>query len=188
MMNAQMKQTDDEYGVALEDRTVRLERLLPGPIERVWTYLTDSEKRGKWFASGPMELRAGGKLEFHFNNSKLAPDSGPPPERFKECEGMVSTGHVTRCEPPHTLSFTWGEEEGDESEVTFELSERDEQVLMVLTHHRLRNRQEMIGVAGGWHTHVDILNDQLNGRVPKPFWAKIESLEAEYDKRIPAEA
>ena len=47
MMNAQLKQTDDEYGVALEDRTVRLERLLPGPIERVWTYLTDPEKRGK---------------------------------------------------------------------------------------------------------------------------------------------
>ena len=100
---------------------------------------------------------------------------------------MVSTGHVTRCEPPHTLSFTWGEEEGDESEVTFELSEREEQVLMVLTHRRLRNRQEMIGVAGGWHTHVDILIDQLNGRVPKPFWAKIERLEAEYDKRIPAD-
>ena len=187
MMNAQLKQTDDEYGVALEDRTVRLERLLPGPMERVWTYLTDPEKRGKWFASGPMELRAGGKLEFHFNNSELAPNSGPTPERFKECEGMVSTGHVTRCEPPHTLSFTWGEEEGDESEVTFELSERDEQVLMVLTHRRLRNRQEMIGVAGGWHVHVDILLDQLNGRVPKPFWSKIESLEAEYDKRFPAE-
>ena len=60
--------------------------------------------------------------------------------------------------------------------------------LMVLTHRRLRNRQEMIGVASGWHVHVDILNDQLNGRIPKPFWSKIESLEAEYEKRIPAGA
>lgn len=186
-MNAQMKQTDDEYGVALDDRTVRLERLLPGPIERVWTYLTDSEKRGKWFASGPMELRTGGKLEFHFNNSQLAPDSGPPPERYKECEGMVSTGQVTRYEPPHTLSFTWEEESGDETEVTFELSERDEQVLMVLTHRRLRNRQEMVSVASGWHVHVGILIDVLNDRVPKPFWSKLDTLEAEYDKRIPAE-
>lgn len=193
-MNAQVKKqtaeagTDfGEYGVATEARTVRIERLLPGPIERVWAYLTESEKRGKWFAGGPMELRAGGKLEFHFHNSELAPNSGPPPERFKECEGMVSIGKVTRCEPPNVLSFTWGEEIDDESEVTFELSEQNEKVLLVLTHRRLRNRKELVGVAGGWHVHLDILSDQLNGRVPQPFWAKIEQLEAEYDKRFPSE-
>ena len=191
-MNATMKQpagaksTNDDYGVALEDRTVRLERVLPGPIERVWAYLTESEKRGKWFASGPMELRAGGKLEFHFHNSQLAPGE-PIPERFKEYEGMISTGHVTHCEPPHTLSFTWGEESGDQSEVTFELSQRDDEVLLVLTHRRLRNRDEMIGVASGWHVHVGILLDQLNDRAPKPFWSKLKSLEAEYGKRFPSE-
>lgn len=189
-MNGQVKKQADawgEYGVATEPRTVRLERLLPGPIERVWAYLTESEKRGKWFASGPMELRAGGKLEFHFHNSELAPGGGPPPERFKDCEGMVSTGRVTRYEPPRVLSFTWGEEIGDESEVTFELSDRDGQVLMVLTHRRLGNRQEMVSVASGWHVHVGILMDQLNGRESAPFWSTLELLEAEYDKRIPAE-
>ena len=185
-MNAQAMK-EEGYGVVTEPRTVRLERLLPGPIERVWAYLTESEKRGKWFASGPMELRAGGKLEFHFNNSELAPGGGPPPERYKDCEGMVSQGKVTRCEPPHTLSFTWGEEIGDESEVTFELSERDEKVLLVLTHRRLQSRKEMVGVASGWHVHLTILIDQLNGRVPAPFWSTLEAVEAEYEKRIPAE-
>lgn len=175
----------DDYGVVTEPRTVRLERLLPGPIERVWAYLTESEKRGKWFASGPMELRAGGKLEFHFHNSELAPGSGPPPERFKDCEGMVSTGHVVRCEPPHVLSFVWGEEQGDESEVTFELTNQGDQVLMVLTHRNLRNRQELVSVASGWHVHLGVLMDQLNGRQPKAFWSKVEQMEAEYDKRIP---
>ena len=190
-MNPQMKEQVDpnvgEYGVATEPRTVRLERLLPGPIERVWAYLTESEKRGKWFASGPMELRAGGKLEFHFHNSQLAPAGEPTPERFKKYEGMVSTGEVTRCEPPHVLSFTWGEESGEDSEVTFELSDRGEQVLMVLTHRRLGNRKELVGVASGWHVHVSVLSDQLNGREPKPFWSMLEILEAEYDKRIPAD-
>ena len=178
---------DSEFGTAPEVGTVRLERILPGPIERVWAYLTESEKRGKWFASGPMELRAGGKLEFHFQNSKLAPHSEPPPEKYKDCEGMTSSGQVTRCEPPHLLSFTWGEEQGDESEVTFELAEQNTEVRVVLTHRRLRNRTEMIGVASGWHVHVGILIDQLNGREPKPFWSTFERLETEYDKRLPAE-
>jgi uncharacterized protein YndB with AHSA1/START domain len=176
-----------EYGIAPEAGTVRLERMLPGPIERVWSYLTDSEKRGKWFAAGPMELRAGGKLEFHFQNSKLAPQAEPVPERFKQYEGMTSSGRVTRCEPPNLLSFTWGEDQGDESEVTFELSSHDKEVLMVLTHRRLPNRSEMVSVASGWHVHVGVLIDQLNGREPQPFWSTLERLEGEYDRRLPAE-
>jgi uncharacterized protein YndB with AHSA1/START domain len=133
-MNTQL---DHEYGVSPEAGTLRLERTLPGPIERVWAYLTESEKRGKWFASGPMELKPGGKITFHFHHSQLAPDSGPPPEKYKDCEGMTSYGRVIRCEPPHLLSFMWGEEQGDESEVTFELSDRNGDVLLVLTHRWL---------------------------------------------------
>jgi uncharacterized protein YndB with AHSA1/START domain len=135
-MNAQMKEeasTAGEYGTVPEPGTVRLERVLPGPIERVWAYLTESEKRGTWFASGPMELRVGGKLELHFHNSQLAPPSEPVPERFQKYEGMISTGRVTRCEPPHVISFTWDEEHGDKSEVTFELTDRSGKVLLVLT-------------------------------------------------------
>ena len=41
--------------------TVRIERLLPGPIERVWAYLTESDKRRRWFAAGPMDLQPGGR-------------------------------------------------------------------------------------------------------------------------------
>jgi hypothetical protein len=32
------------FGVLIEPGTIRFERILPGPIERVWDYLTDSEK------------------------------------------------------------------------------------------------------------------------------------------------
>ena len=34
-----------KYGERVDDSTVRFERMLPGPIERVWEYLTDSDKR-----------------------------------------------------------------------------------------------------------------------------------------------
>jgi uncharacterized protein YndB with AHSA1/START domain len=46
----------DKYGTIIAPNTIRFERLLPGPIERVWAYLTDPEKRAKWLASGPMDL------------------------------------------------------------------------------------------------------------------------------------
>jgi uncharacterized protein YndB with AHSA1/START domain len=33
------------YGALLSDDAIRFERLLPGPIERIWVYLTQSDKR-----------------------------------------------------------------------------------------------------------------------------------------------
>ena len=48
-----------DFGVATTHDTVRLECLLPGPIERVWRYLTESEARGQWLARGEMDLRVG---------------------------------------------------------------------------------------------------------------------------------
>jgi uncharacterized protein YndB with AHSA1/START domain len=50
---------NDEFGAILSPAEVRFQRLLPGPIETVWAYLTDSRKHGEWFASGPIEPRAG---------------------------------------------------------------------------------------------------------------------------------
>ena len=38
------------YGELIEPATVRIERMLPGPIERVWDYLTDSDLRAQWLA------------------------------------------------------------------------------------------------------------------------------------------
>ena len=33
------------HGELLDENTVRFERLLPGPIDRIWQYLTESDKR-----------------------------------------------------------------------------------------------------------------------------------------------
>ena len=71
-----------EYGTKVGDGEVRFERLLPGPIERVWEYLTESGPRSRWFASGRMELHVGGKVELFFLHKNLAPDEEPP-ERYR---------------------------------------------------------------------------------------------------------
>src|SRR5688572_98900 len=76
-----------EFGVVPEARTLRIRRVLPGPIERVWAYLTESEKRGRWLAAGPMELRVGGRVELTFRNSELSAHAEPPPDKYKDHEG-----------------------------------------------------------------------------------------------------
>lgn len=186
-MNAkasEVRQPADGYGLVTGPGSVRIERVLPGPIERVWAYLTESEKRGKWFASGPMELKPEGEVELLFMHSNLSSETEPIPEKYEKHEGEVSYGRVIRAEPPHLLAFRWKETADDESEVTFELSEQGEDVLLVLTHTRLKDRRAMVSVSGGWHAHLDVLVDHLNGRTPKPFWSSYERLDSEYEQRI----
>src|SRR3546814_11043004 len=81
-----------EYGTVLEAGTVRFERLLPGPIERIWAYLTESDKRGQWLATGPMDLRVGGDVELTFRHADLSPQTGPTPERYKDERQHVGQG------------------------------------------------------------------------------------------------
>ena len=159
-----------DYGVVSEPRTVRFERVLPGPIDRVWAYLTESDKRAKWLASGPMELRVGGRFELKFNQADYAAIIEPIPERFKHHGGEVEIGLVTQCDPPRLLAFTW-REGAVESEVIFELMPRGRDVLLVLTHRRLGNRVEMVSVASGWHTLLGVLVEHLNGCEPRWIWS-----------------
>jgi uncharacterized protein YndB with AHSA1/START domain len=171
---------EDDFGVVTEPGALRLERVLPGPIERVWAYLTEPEKRAKWLAPGPMELRPGGRVELKFRLADLSADTTLPKDK-DDCE---VDGRITRCEPPRVLSFTWNDGAGDLSEVTFELNARAGEVLLVLTHRRIGGRAHLIGVASGWHTHIGILMDRLSGREPRPFWRTKVQMEAEYEKRI----
>jgi uncharacterized protein YndB with AHSA1/START domain len=176
----------EPYGVVTEPGTVRLERVMPGSIERLWAYLTEPEKRGKWLAGGTMDLRAGGRVELQFQHSNLSAEKIPPEEykKFESCS--TRNGRITRCEPPRILSYTWGDGPGEDSEVTFELTPRGGDVVLAITHRRLGDRKNMVGVASGWHTHVGILIDHLNRREPRPFWSSIVQTRAEYEKRLPA--
>jgi uncharacterized protein YndB with AHSA1/START domain len=173
-----------KYGERIDDSTVRFERLLPGPLERVWEYLTDSDKRATWLAGGKTELRVGGKTELHFHNASLSskPDVEPP-EKYRDMPEKLSFGGtVTRCEPPYMLAYTWDYED-EQSEVTYELEDLGDKVRLVLTHRRLASLDEVLSVCGGWHTHLDVLEDVLAGREPEAFWKMHAPIGAEYERR-----
>jgi uncharacterized protein YndB with AHSA1/START domain len=183
MNDAQNDTQCDTFATVTSPTEICFERLLPGPIETVWAFLIDSKKRGEWFASGPMDLRVGGKVELHFKHSDLSPNKAPPPERYKE---MDKTGHnatleITEIDPPRHLAFTWG----DGSEVVFDLAPRGDKVMLTLTHRRIAKRADMVGNAEGWQSHLAILEDKAWGRVPPAFWDVFRKYDGEYEKRIP---
>lgn len=169
----------DDYGTTPEPRAIRFERLLPGPVELVWEYLTDPDKRGTWLAKGPMELAVGGAVELRFHHADLSAEATP--ERMRG-EDHVNRGQITRCEPPFLLAFTWNDATGD-SEVEFELRPRGDDVLLVLTHRRLAEA-ELQEVAAGWHAHLGILGARIGGDEPWPFWTTWTRLHRAYGERL----
>ena len=172
----------NDYATRIAPDAIRLERLLPGPIERVWAFLTESDKRARWLAAGEMELKPGGKVELNFDHSKISPE--PTPLKYRDMP-MGFTGKVMRCEPPRLLMFSWMESHGSHSEVTFELAERVEKVLLTITHRKLEDRNALLSVSGGWDVHVGILEDVLTDQAPRGFWSSHAKREQEYAARFP---
>jgi len=175
----------NNFGERLDSKTVRFERLLPGPIERVWSYIVDGEKRAKWLCGGDAEPRVGGRMEMHFDNESLSSqDDIKRPEKYKEMPAKPSfTGEVTRYDPPYVFTHLWNFEE-EPTEVCYELEQRDDKVLLTLTHTRLTSDDDVLSVSGGWHTHLDVLVDVLEGREPPAFWKTHSRIHAEYEKRL----
>jgi len=174
-----------EYGELLDESTVRFERVLPGPIERVWAYLTESDKRARWLCGGDVETAVDGHVDMHFHNVSLSSDEDiPRPEKYRDRPEKISfKGRVTRCDPPNTLEHTW--EFGDESSVVcYELTEQGDRVVLVLTHRRLDSKDTVLSVSGGWHTHLNVLVDVLEGSQPRPFYKMQLEYESEYGRRL----
>lgn len=175
-----------DFGVLTAPDTLTLERLLPGPIERVWRYLTDPVQRATWLAGGLIEPRIDGEVELLFHNDTLTGhDSDTPPAKYAD-QGKPCgfRGRVLAWAPPQVLAFTWGQSDGVASEVRFDLTEQGDQVHLRITHSRLPDEEQILSVSSGWHAHVGILADRLADRVPAPFWATHTRLETEYRRRL----
>jgi len=171
--------TPGAFGVLTEPATLTIERLLPGPIERIWSYLTESDMRRKWLASGTMEQKPGANFTLTWRNDELSNPPGKRPEGFSDEHSMES--RVIEIDKPRKLVFTFGQ-----GEVTITLATQGEDVLLKLVHTRLPERAVMLKVAAGWHAHLDVLAARASGKDPEPFWDHWLELKDEYDKRIPA--
>lgn len=170
--------TIDDYGTLSAPETLTIQRLLPGPIERVWSWLTQSDLRAKWLASGDMPMTAGAPFSLTWRNNELTDPPGTRPE------GM-SGEHTAACrvieaDPPNRLRYDWT----GVGEVTFELQSVGEKVLLTLTHSGIPDRGTLLGVSAGWHAHLDLMAARLEGTAPKPHWDNYTALRADYVKRL----
>jgi uncharacterized protein YndB with AHSA1/START domain len=173
----------NEYGELLDANTMQFVRLLPGPIERVWRYLTESDKRARWLCAGDVETTVDGHVDMHFHNVSLSGDDDIPRPDRDTPEKVSFRGKVMRCEPPHMLEHTW--EFGDEfSIVRYELEERAGKVRLVLTHRRLETSDVLLSVSSGWHSHLNLLEDVLEGRRRRPIYRMQVQYEEEYGQRL----
>jgi uncharacterized protein YndB with AHSA1/START domain len=172
--------TADAYGVLSDPETLKIQRLLPGPIERVWAYLTDSDLRRQWLAAGEMELKVGAPFELVWRNDELTKPPGQKPPGFGAEHRMQS--RITALDPPRSLTFTW-QGTGD---VSFELEPRGKDVLLTVTHRRLPDRAYMLRVGPGWHMHLDVLVARATQKEPEPFWDGWLRLQKEYERRLSA--
>jgi len=161
--------------------SVRLERRLAGPLERVWAYLTEPRLRATWLAGGDLEPRVGGRVTLRFRHAEITAPDDAPPERYRDAHehGHLASGVVTAWRPPTLLRHTW--DDGDEaSEVTFELREDQDAVVLTITHRRLDTRTAVVSVASGWDTHVATLAARLDGAATPAYWRGFIANEARH--------
>jgi uncharacterized protein YndB with AHSA1/START domain len=147
----------------IEPTTLRIQRLLPGPIERIWAYLTDSDLRSKWLAAGAMEMKVGAPVEFVWRNDEL---NDPPSAR------PAVSRRAQHAEPHHRArsaaqAFDRLEQQRRRdvragAEGQGRAAHRDPS--------RLPDRSTMLKVSAGWHMHLDVLVARASGKEPAPFW------------------
>ncbi len=172
--------TQQPYGELTGLTTLKIQRTLPGPIERVWAYLTESDLRRQWLASGDMTLQADTRCELVWRNDELTQPPGARPDGFSAQHSMEV--RIIEADPPHKLVFTWGVN----GQVSIELDAQGDEVLFTLVHLRLPDDREIrLKVSAGWHSHLDVLVARVSGTEPVAFWDGWRRLHEEYAQRIP---
>lgn len=146
--------------------TLRFERLLPGPIERVWDYLTKTELLATWFDGGTIGTEIGADATFTF--------------------GM--NGRITAYDPPHVLEYTWNEPDTSsgpivDALVRWELRPHEDDVLLTLTHSRIAP-SSVAGFGAGWHAGLAGLYAALSGAPESGVDSDYAALAPLYEERV----
>ncbi|AXG76451.1 SRPBCC family protein [Streptomyces paludis] len=144
--------------------TLRIERALAHPPERVWTALTDPAALGRWFpAEVTLDLAPGGRIVFRFPGA----EDGDP--RTK--------GIVMAVDEPRLLAFTWG---GDE--LRWSVAPKGGGALLTLV-HTFGDLPGAASFASGWHLCVAALARSLDGE-PVPAGRDTGALHEAYLHRF----
>lgn len=126
--------------------TMRFERQIALPVERVWAALTEPEELKTWFYPFQGTLAAG--------ETVLIP--------WEEDGGLTSK--IVEFDPPKVFAWTWHNSGEPESIVRWELFPESTGTRFVLTHSLpVLAANEPTDTLAGWQEHLDTLVDYLSG-------------------------
>jgi uncharacterized protein YndB with AHSA1/START domain len=136
--------------------TVRFDRRLRHPIERVWQALTDPDELRRWWGDTKLEPVEGGPFQLRWRNT--------------DDNGNVATldGTITRIDPPRLLEISadWGSTAPDQpptrTHLTWQLEPDGDHTLLRFT-NKVEAPAPDARTAAGWHLHLDALAAVLSG-------------------------
>lgn len=148
--------------------TIRLERVLDAPPEKVWRYLTEAELRKEWFMGGT-DAQAGSEFELLNDHDNLSEDDVPYPESYAPYKGKTWSEKVISFDPPRLLETTF--QSGQNGRVRYELIPDGARTRLVLTHSGIESPTGGQDFGSGWNSHLTVLKEKLAGRGVRDFWA-----------------
>jgi uncharacterized protein YndB with AHSA1/START domain/predicted Ser/Thr protein kinase len=159
---ARLLQRDITNVARTPESTIRIEKHIAAPPERVFAVWIDPDRMADWYAPsddfgptiGEVDPQVGGAYRI----GMLLP--GRTDYRFV-------SGHYSRVDAPRTLSFTWGWEPYQpgwpETQITIEFRPRGGGTDLVLTHERFRDETDKDRHAEGWRGCLERLGRKFGG-------------------------
>ena len=144
--------------------TVRFDRFMMVPVEKVWAALTEPARLADWFAQAKIDLRLGGEVEFRWDS-----------------HGVVETGFIVALKPPNLLAWAIPGPDGRHSVVRWDLKQEDPKMMgtrLVLTNTFLPT-EHLLSVSTGWHTCLHDLPEAAIRPEPLPWTLEREKTRAE---------
>lgn len=137
------------------DTEIRIERVLPATIGRVYDAWTRAEVLVRWYCPNP-------KLEL-----KVDADVRAGGSYVVEMGPHVVRGTYLEVDPPHRLVFSWKWDGTDDepTRVEVELSEVADGTRMVLSHTGFATAEDAANHRMGWDPQVERLAAVLGVRV-----------------------
>jgi uncharacterized protein YndB with AHSA1/START domain len=169
-------------GSILDLHTVEFKRLLPGPIELAWDYLTKPELLTTWFNDVTLDSRVGSAIEVRFGARK------------GDCGAAGVHGVIREFRKPHAFVFTWIQQRpqpdgsiqhSDEGEVRFALQEKGDKVMLTLIHTRIPT-ERLPDYGAGWHAYLDSLESRIAGRGAIEVMEVFQNLRPRYGDKAAA--
>jgi uncharacterized protein YndB with AHSA1/START domain len=143
--------------------TLRFQRRLDHPVDRVWAALTEPDELAGWLAEADLELVEGGSIELRWRNEltrELVEEydikgfEGRDPE-----QGSVARGRITRLDPPRMIEY----DTDAHGVMRWELEVDDGGCLLSFSSTVEIPEEMRTQVLAGWHSHLDWLEDALAG-------------------------